>query len=468
MGEVSLHVSTKYERIPFGKEMLKHFLFDPEFKNLNHGSFGTFPRVIKEKQREIQDHTEHAPDQFIRYEYPELLDKSRAAAAKLLNVPTETVVFVANATSGVNTILRNLAWHEDGKDEIIFFSTIYGACGKTIDYVCEANRDLVQAREIKLEYPISDADLVSSFKEAIKASRAARKFPRVAIFDTISSLPGVRMPFEELTRICKEHDILSLIDGAHGIGHISLDLSALKPDFFTSNAHKWLFVPRGCAVLYVPIENQHLIRSTLPTSHGFIPKALASGLPNPLPPSSKNAFVTQFEFVGTIDNSNYLVVGEAIKWRKEACGGEEAITNYTHNLVFEGGKHIANVLGTKLLDNDEQTLTKCNLVNVLLPLSSSSASIPGFHAVKAGFETTIVHWLQQTLINDYKTFIAIYEFQGNWYARLSGQVYLDMEDFEWAGQKLKEICERIGKGEYLGKAQEMDVKEMVVGGDLAK
>ena len=38
MGEVSLNGDTKYERTPFGKEMLKHFLFDPTYKNLNHGT----------------------------------------------------------------------------------------------------------------------------------------------------------------------------------------------------------------------------------------------------------------------------------------------------------------------------------------------------------------------------------------------------------------------------------------------
>jgi hypothetical protein len=40
MGDISslsIHDETTYQRIPFGKEMLKQFPFDPEFKNLNHG-----------------------------------------------------------------------------------------------------------------------------------------------------------------------------------------------------------------------------------------------------------------------------------------------------------------------------------------------------------------------------------------------------------------------------------------------
>jgi hypothetical protein len=41
----------------------------------------------------------------------------------------------------VNTVLRNLVWNHDGKDEILYFSTIYSACGKAVDYTCEASFD---------------------------------------------------------------------------------------------------------------------------------------------------------------------------------------------------------------------------------------------------------------------------------------------------------------------------------------
>lgn len=95
--------------------------YQPSSLNNIPGSFGTSPRVIREKQREYQDQSEANPDPFIRYTYPKLSDQSREAISKVLNCPASTVVFVPNATTGVNTVLRNVVWNQDGKDEILYF-----------------------------------------------------------------------------------------------------------------------------------------------------------------------------------------------------------------------------------------------------------------------------------------------------------------------------------------------------------
>jgi selenocysteine lyase/cysteine desulfurase len=272
------------------------------------------------------------------------------------------------------------------------------------------------------------------------------------LFDTIAALPGYRMPFEALTKICKDEGILSLIDGAHGVGHVKIDLEALDPDFFVSNCHKWLFVPRGCAVFYVPLRNQPLIRSTLPTSHGFVPVHDPDpDRVSPLPVSMKSEFVHNFEFVGTLDSNPYLCVPEAIKFREEVCGGEDSIMSYCIQLAKDGGRKVAEILGTEVLDCPESTMTDCCLINVRLPLrvGPKSAAEAGIHMIEPGYGIDATSWMEKTLMEEFDTFLAMIYFQDVWWIRLSAQVYLDLEDFEWCGLKLKEICERAGKGEYL-------------------
>ncbi|KAI0110640.1 PLP-dependent transferase [Hypoxylon sp. NC0597] len=417
---------------PFGQRMLQHFEFDPGYRNLNHGSFGASPREIRNKMRQYQNLAEAKPDQFIRYEVPDILNESREAVAKLLNAPTDTVVFVSNATIGVNTILRNIVWNDDCKDEILSFNTIYGACGKTIDYIVDSGLGRVSSREILITYPLEDDEVITALKDAISKSKSDGKRARICVFDTVSSLPAVRLPFEEITKVCREEGILSLVDGAQGLGMIDIDLEALDPDFFVSNCHKWLHVPRSSAVLYVPLRNQALISSSLPTSHGYVSKARERF--NPLPKQHKSVFVNNFQFVGTLDTSPYLCVKDAITWREQVLGGEARILEYIHTLAREGGKKAAQVLGTEVLNNKSGSMARCATTNVALPLEPKEAA-------------NIAQWMEEKMVSDYNTFIPVFRHNSRLWARISAQVYLDIEDFEWAGKILLELCERVKRGE---------------------
>jgi hercynylcysteine S-oxide lyase len=59
------------------------------------------------------------------------------------------------------------------------------------------------------------------------------------MFDTAVLFSGIKLPWEGLFKVCKDLGVLSLIDGAHELGHIDLGhLSQVDPGFFTSNCHK--------------------------------------------------------------------------------------------------------------------------------------------------------------------------------------------------------------------------------------
>ncbi|KKF94950.1 putative aminotransferase [Ceratocystis platani] len=430
----------------FGKSLLAEFPQDSSYRNLNHGSFGTFPLVIRDKLREFQDMAEARPDPFIRYDIKNHLTASREAVAKLLNAPLDTVVFCSNATTAINIVLRNLEWDSDCKDEILYFETIYGACGKTIDFVVDFSYGRASSRGIPIRYPCETEEIVACFQEAVKASRAAGKRPKMCVFDVVTSLPGVRFPFEALAAACKETGLMSLVDGAQGIGMVDIDLGALDADFFLSNCHKWLHVPRGCCVLQVAFRNQHLMRSTVPTSHGYEPRTGARY--NPLPTSEQSPFITNFSYVGTIDTSPFLCVKHSIEWRQQVLGGEERIRTYQRSLAENGGQRVADILGTEILQNKAGSLTDCAMINVALPLWVGKAEdAPAGAAVLTAQEATVaITWMTNKIMSDYKTWLPLYMHADRVWVRISAQVYLDMEDLEFAGTALKELCEQVAKG----------------------
>lgn len=414
------------------------------------GSFGAIPNYILERLRHYQTEAESAPDRFIFYDQKELLDETRAAVAEVINAPVETVVMVGNATEGVNTVLRNLVWDKDGKDVILSFSTIYEACGKAADYLVDYHEGNVDHRAIPLRYPLEDEDIVQAFCDTVKQIEAEGKRAKVCIFDVVSSRPGVVFPWQEMVKTCKDLGVISLVDGAQGIGMVHLDVSAADPDYFVSNCHKWLHVPRGCAVFYVPVRNQHLLTTTLATSHGYVPRKVKRN--NPLPASTKGPFIENFEFVGTKDNAPYLCVKDAIAWRRDVLGGEAKILAYMTDLNKKGIKRVAEILGTEYLDNAKGTMTNCAMGNVALPVwigEKGAGAKETDVVIPAEDEGKLYQWILKACMYDYKTSFSRFVLGGRFWIRISAQVYLDMSDYEHGGKVLKDMCERIGRGDYL-------------------
>lgn len=235
MATDSLDFSGNGSPIVGTQQVAEQFTFAQGYRPLNHGSFGAFPKVVQERQRQLQAQSEERPDTFIRYTYLDLLRESRSAIATLLGADPGEVVFIPNATTGVNTVLRNLSFQP--LDVIMIFDTVYGACAKTIQSISEHSQ--VTAHVINISYPIEDHEILAKFSLAIEHIQAQGKHPKLAMFDAVLTFPGARFPWETLVAKCKEFDILSLIDGAHGVGHIDLaHLACVGPDFFVSNCYK--------------------------------------------------------------------------------------------------------------------------------------------------------------------------------------------------------------------------------------
>ena len=201
-------------------------------------------------------------------------------------------------------------------------------------------------------------------------------------------------------------------------------------------------------MFYVPKRNQHLIRSSLPTSHGYepYPREGEEEIFNPLnvAKSGKSKFVMLFEFVGTQDVSPYLCIKEGLRFRREVCGVEEEIMKYCINLINEGANLGAKILGTEVMQNTEGTLTQCFMANVRLPLTigDGKGEIPAKEAIKVAIR------LIARMAKEYDIYLPVFSHAGKLWTRWSGQIYLDLKDFEYGAEALKAMCERAKMGEF--------------------
>ena len=305
--------------------LAKLWTFDPSRVFLNHGSFGACPDFVIKEQRMWQNLMEKEPVQFFEELMPELLLNSRIALAEFLSCDANDLAFVSNATSGVNTILRSL--HFEQGDEILVPNHAYQACRNTIDFV--ASRWGAKVVEVAIPFPIDGPQTVI---ELMKSARSERT--KLVMIDTVTSPTGLRMPFEELTAFFEGEGVEVLLDAAHGIGMIPLNLGKLGASYVTSNCHKWLCAPKGSAFLYVRSDKQSKIQP-LTISHGHT-----------FPLDDTTRFRHEFDWTGTQDISGWCAIPAVIEgMAKLIDGGWGAIMQHNHDLAIRGRDILCERLG---------------------------------------------------------------------------------------------------------------------------
>ncbi|KAI1759771.1 putative aminotransferase family protein [Hypoxylon sp. FL1150] len=437
---------TMEEETPFGAAFRKaHFAFGPRYTPLNHGSYGTAPVPVIRAHSALRAEADAAPDPFIALDFHARLEAQRRLAAGVLHCgDVDELVFVPNATTGSDTVLKNIVWEEG--DVALCYDLIYDSLGLGLSWAEEARG--VQVHVVELQWPVSDDEVVDAMVDAARRINAQPgKRVRLAIIDTIISMPGIRVPFERLVPALQGEGALVLVDGAHGIGHVDIDLDTLKPDFFVTNLHKWFFVPRGCAAFYVPRRHQPLIRTTLPTSHKFKPrKKLGAEAQGGVNDEDAKAFAEMFDFTGTDDTTAWLCVQAALDFRTHICGGESAIQTYCHAVAQESAAAVASILGTDIMDAPGSCIRDCAFANIRLPLEIGESGKGKVDPAHAG---VVSDWFKETGCRESGMFFQTVLYRGVWYWRVSGMLYVEVEDFRKGAKVLKGLCERVRRGEHV-------------------
>ncbi|KAJ7477908.1 pyridoxal phosphate-dependent transferase [Mycena galericulata] len=428
---------------PFGHEMLKYFAFDPDYVNLNHGSYGSLPLPVLAACNELTLRIESNPDLFVRVDQPPLITHCRTEIADFVHAKPSEIVLVRNTSHGLNTILRSFDWREG--DILVTCSTTYDAMQALARFI----RDTPPQPTVSifaLQFPTTHAALLDAFAAHLNGLPRHSGQKVVALIDSITSVPGALMPWQAMVRLCKDAGVYSVIDGAHSIGQEpNINLGQADPDFWVSNCHKWLFAKRGCAVMFVPERNQGIVKSSFPTS-----KVYVSPQDRAWPGES---FEEQYYWNGTIDFVPPLSISAALQFR-QWLGGEEKIGAYCRSLARRGGARLAEVWGTRVMDDPERSESgggewTLNMVNVQLPLPPSV--LPS-DALGALFTRRMLTPEADSGSNEKpkKVSAGVFYHNGAWWVRCSTQVWNELRDFELLGRVLGATCEEIVGMEALG------------------
>jgi isopenicillin-N epimerase len=356
----------------------QHWLLDDAVVFLNHGSFGACPRAVLEYQTELRRLAERQPVQFFARSLAPLLEESLGVLADFVGASADRVVFVPNATTGVNTVLRSLRFRRG--DELLTTDHAYAACRNALDWM--ARREGLTVKVVRVPLPVSSPDEVIA---ALVAEVGPRT--RLAMIDHVTSPTGLVLPVEILVPELQRRGVLVLVDGAHGPGMVPLALDALGADFYTGNCHKWVCAPKGAALLYAdPRHHQDLW--PLSISHG----GFAPGL------DAAARMRAAFAWTGTSDPTAYLAVGRAIEVVAQLVdGGWPEVRRHNRELALRARRLLCDRLSCPALCPDSMI---GSLAAVSLPHDPDSPdpAHPGQSVLnrellaRAGIEVPVFHW----------------------------------------------------------------------------
>lgn len=378
---------------------------DPGVTHLNHGSFGACPTEVLEHQAQLRTLMESNTMQFMLHTYQPELERSRNVLADFLGADAEGLVFVPNATYGVNSVLRSLETTFAPGAEILVTNQTYNACRNAA--VVSAQRFDGSVVVVDIPFPIERPSVVVDRVLSAVTDRTA-----LVMLDHVTSPTGLVWPVAEIVARL-EPEVPVLIDGAHAPGMIDLDVSAIGASFYTANCHKWICSPKGAAFLHVAERHRANMHAAV-VSHGY----------NDGWPDSSSRFHAQFDWTGTDDPTARLSVAAALSIMAEhRPGGWAEVRRSNRALALKGRDIVANALGIAVPAPEE--------------MIGSIAALPLPVPTTAG--NSIFDPLMERLHHEWKIEVPVFAWPEapERVIRISAQQYNNVDDYHLLAEALR-------------------------------
>ena len=161
--------------------------------------------------------------------------ETRETVKDFFNAKNYSLIFTKNCTEALNLAIRGCL---NSGDHVIVTCYEHNSVLRTLEYL----------KSFGVEYEIVYADLKNVAEEILKKIKPNT---RLVVTNMISNVTGELCDIASVSKVCKENDILYLVDGAQSSGHIEINLQDLGVDMFAFAGHKGLLSISGVGGLLV-------------------------------------------------------------------------------------------------------------------------------------------------------------------------------------------------------------------------
>jgi selenocysteine lyase/cysteine desulfurase len=177
--------------------------------------------------------------------------------------------------------------------------------------------------------------------------------------DHIASCPGILIPVCDIANICKIYEVPILVDGAHALGQVEIDLNTFENvgiHYWFTDTHKWFFSPKGSAVMWVRKDKQRGVYPSIDCA--TIGSKGCTVIRNKS--DTLSDFEKRFMYLGTKDYTPWISIGGAIEFIEQLDGGYKQLIKRNHKLALSFQQRVANALKTTYI-NENLIASMCNI-----------------------------------------------------------------------------------------------------------
>ena len=221
--------------------------------NLEHGYFGAMAAPVQAAFEQAVRHANEQLSPFVRGAFTrQHVDILRARIAALIQAQPHEILLTRSGTESMQVLITQYHGLAPG-DTVLWSNLDYPAMRTAMRWL--AQRRGVTSTQVTLDLPVSDDEIIARYAQAMRA--ASR--PKLLLLSQVTPANGQQMPVRELTALAREHGIDVLLDSAHALGQVDVDVQAMGVDFAGFNLHKWLGAPAGLGVVYIRASQLHKI-----------------------------------------------------------------------------------------------------------------------------------------------------------------------------------------------------------------
>ena len=229
----------------FWKSIRKDYLLKKDYVNLENGYYCFIPQPTLNKYLEHVKRINFEGSYYMRNQLD--LDKRKTAErlSNLVNCDKDELAITRNTTESLDLIISGFPWEKN--DEAIFAIQDYGSMQEMFKLTAK-RRGIVNKIISVPNQPENDEEIVSLYEQKIT------KKTKLIMVSHMINITGQILPVKKICEMAHSYNIDVLVDGAHCVGHIDVDIKDLNCDYYGSSLHKWLSAPLGTGLLFVKKE----------------------------------------------------------------------------------------------------------------------------------------------------------------------------------------------------------------------